>query len=206
MISTNSIFLSRRRSGCSENEKPCLILTNECTSFRSFKTGSRDYMKLLVKDNPISNLKLNGLETPTTEKGSPSHEKKTDEFLFKKASEYTRHSIAKPKALESLKVESFHTFASCNQTNPTNNNTVATKVPYSCIITVDTSKARSNSEVLKLCIAELGWQECPDGLASGCDIIWQSCTSHEGRDQFTNISQSALSRINKFPCKIKISE
>ncbi|RNA28910.1 tubulin polyglutamylase TTLL11 [Brachionus plicatilis] len=66
-------------------------------------------------------------------------------------------------------------------------------------ITVDTSKARSNTEVLKLCIAELGWQECPSGLANGCDIIWQSCASHEGRDQNSFSCFSPDSRLNKFP-------
>ena len=31
---------------------------------------------------------------------------------------------------------------------------------FKCAITVDTTKARSNSEVLRLCINELGWTEC----------------------------------------------
>ncbi|CAF0971673.1 unnamed protein product, partial [Brachionus calyciflorus] len=66
-------------------------------------------------------------------------------------------------------------------------------------ITVDTSKARSNTEVLKLCIMELGWQECPDGLPNGCDIIWQSFASHEGRDQKQNTNSTSDSRLNKFP-------
>jgi hypothetical protein len=81
---------------------------------------------------------------------------------------------------------------------------ISTKLPYNYLITIDTSKARSNLEVLKMCISELGWQECPEGLASGCDIIWQSCTSHEGRDQFVNATQSATSRVNKFPCKFSL--
>lgn len=73
--------------------------------------------------------------------------------------------------------------------------TITTK----CKITVDTSKARSNTEVLKLCIAELGWLECPNGLPNGCDIIWQSCASHEGRDQNSFSYFSSNSRLNKFP-------
>lgn len=49
-------------------------------------------------------------------------------------------------------------------------------------VTVDTSKAKSNSDVIRLCLAELGWQEYPKGGVD-CDIVWQSCTtSHEGRD------------------------
>jgi hypothetical protein len=162
-------------------------------------------MKLLVKDNPIMNLKISQSET-VSEKRPISVERKTDDFIIKKVTDFTRPSIAKPKALESLKVESLQSFALLNQpvhtitSAVTSNGSVSNKIPYNCIITVDTSKARSNSEVLKLCINELGWQECPDGLAAGCDIIWQSCTSHEGRDQFTSISHSASSRINKFPC------
>lgn len=112
----------------------------------------------------------------------------------------------KRKIFDSLKNDSAISFATsiCSTPQPQPINSVAhsssTRFPINCIITVDTSKARSNLEVLKMCIPELGWQECPDGLPNGCDIIWQSCTSHEGRDQFVNISQSASSRINKFPC------
>lgn len=79
-------------------------------------------------------------------------------------------------------------------------------------VTVDTSKAKSNSEVIRLCLTELGWQECPKG-GSGCDIIWQSCaTSHEGRDSvnstpnnvssLTSTQSSFPTRVNKFPCII----
>jgi hypothetical protein len=66
------------------------------------------------------------------------------------------------------------------------------------IVTVDTSKARSNAEVLRMCLKELGWQDCPAGLPNGCDIIWQSCTSHEG-DQTVPNTHFAHSRVNKFP-------
>ena len=72
-----------------------------------------------------------------------------------------------------------------------------------CIISVDTSKARSNAEVLKMCLTELGWQDCPNGLAGGCDIIWQSSTSsHEGEhgNSIPNTNKDQQSRINKFPC------
>lgn len=68
------------------------------------------------------------------------------------------------------------------------------------LITVDTSKARSNSEVLKICLAELGWQDCPNGLPHGCDIIWQSCTSHEGEHNSSSLNYSNTARVNKFPC------
>lgn len=66
------------------------------------------------------------------------------------------------------------------------------------MVTVDTSKARSNTEVLRMCLKELGWQDCPAGLPNGCDIIWQSCTSHEG-DQTMSNTHFAHSRVNKFP-------
>ena len=70
-----------------------------------------------------------------------------------------------------------------------------------CNITVDISKARSNTEVLKMCLSELGWQDSTNGQNSGCDIIWQSCTSSFETDHGNNVSYSNYSRINKFPCK-----
>ena len=66
-------------------------------------------------------------------------------------------------------------------------------------ITVDTSKANSNLEVVRLCINELGWLEMPNGSPNGCDIYWHSSTYHEGyygNKFFCNHS----GRINKFPC------
>lgn len=83
-------------------------------------------------------------------------------------------------------------------------------------VTVDTSKAKSNSDVIRMCLRDLGWHECPKG-GPGCDIVWQSCTtSHEGRDLFnstpnnainaTIVSQTSLvssTRINKFPCNFE---
>lgn len=77
-------------------------------------------------------------------------------------------------------------------------------------VTVDTSKAKSNSDVIRKCLIELGWQECSKG-GLGCDIIWQSCAaSHEGRDSINSTPNngsslalnetSSTTRINKFPC------
>jgi hypothetical protein len=70
-----------------------------------------------------------------------------------------------------------------------------------CNITVDISKARSNTEVLKMCLSELGWQDSTTGQNSGCDIIWQSCTSSYETDPGNTVSYSNYSRVNKFPCK-----
>lgn len=73
-----------------------------------------------------------------------------------------------------------------------------------CNILVDTSKARSNSDVLRRCLTELGWQECTTGgHHTYCDIIWQSCTSHENKENVhsNNSHYSSNVRINKFPCK-----
>ncbi len=72
------------------------------------------------------------------------------------------------------------------------------------IITVDTSKSKSNSEVLKLCLNELGWVDCATGGSNGqpCDIIWQSCTYHENNasELTCNYSVNTTFKINKFPC------
>ena len=84
--------------------------------------------------------------------------------------------------------------------------TVAANANFKCSVTVDTSKARSNSEVLRMCINQLGWTECPFPSAnqtSTCDIIWQSCTTHEG-DLNSVVYYNQTSRVNKFPSKLPI--
>jgi hypothetical protein len=66
-------------------------------------------------------------------------------------------------------------------------------------ITVDTSKANSNLEVVRLCINELGWIEMPNGSPTGCDIYWHSSTYHEGYYGSKFVCNHS-GRINKFPC------
>jgi hypothetical protein len=75
-------------------------------------------------------------------------------------------------------------------------------------ITVDTSRARSNLEVLRLCINELGWQENSSGDDAHCDIIWQSCASTNESEQLKASTSSSsahwphrAARVNKFPCE-----
>ncbi len=70
-------------------------------------------------------------------------------------------------------------------------------------ITINTSKAGTNIEVLKECIKELDWQECPNGLSNqNCDIIWQStnCSNEQEQQQQFNYNTNPT-KINKFPCK-----
>ncbi|CAF3532594.1 unnamed protein product [Rotaria sp. Silwood1] len=63
------------------------------------------------------------------------------------------------------------------------------------LITVDTSKARSNLQVVRLCLRELGWKECSHSTTLDSDIYWHSSSFHEGNTNFTFSS----GRINKFP-------
>ena len=87
-----------------------------------------------------------------------------------------------------------------NETASEHSNDENKNEKYKNFITIDTSKARSNSEVLRVCINELKWTECPNGLPNqGCDIIWQSCTTNES-DQSNIAITPYQSRINKFPC------
>ncbi|CAF3343791.1 unnamed protein product [Rotaria socialis] len=64
------------------------------------------------------------------------------------------------------------------------------------LITVDTSKARSNLPVVRLCLRELGWKECVHGSTVDSDIYWHSASFHEGHTTFPFTS----GRVNKFPC------
>ena len=181
-------------------------------------TSTRNYLKLLENDHPVINLATNNADS-LPPPAPPSHtvsflrpKSQSDNNLIGKVNISLK---AKRKVLETLRSDSFTSYSSCNLSDGAalisstvlaaataiDPSHVSTKLPYNCIITVDTSKARSNAEVLKMCMSELSWQECPEGLVAGCDIIWQSCTSHEGRDQFVNATQTSSSRINKFPCK-----
>lgn len=71
-------------------------------------------------------------------------------------------------------------------------------------ITVDTSKARSNLEVVTECVKKLEWQDCPSGLNNqNCDIIWLSI--NQEFEPIYNSLQSQV-KINKFPCKLLLLE
>ena len=72
-------------------------------------------------------------------------------------------------------------------------------------ITVNTVRAGTNVEVLKDCIKDLDWQECPNGLSNqNCDIIWQStnCYQNEQDQNYQPNPNATPTKINKFPCKI----
>ncbi|CAF1141393.1 unnamed protein product [Adineta steineri] len=60
---------------------------------------------------------------------------------------------------------------------------------------VDTSQARSNIEVLRMCLQDLGWRECVSGSSTDSDIYWHSATFHEGNRNYASTS----ARVNKFP-------
>ncbi|UJR08939.1 hypothetical protein I4U23_013191 [Adineta vaga] len=62
-------------------------------------------------------------------------------------------------------------------------------------VTVDTSKARSNLDVVRICIRELGWKECTFTTTPDSDIYWHCASFHEGNINFAFTS----GRVNKFP-------
>ncbi|CAF0994912.1 unnamed protein product [Adineta ricciae] len=62
-------------------------------------------------------------------------------------------------------------------------------------ITIELSYARSNLEVVRLCIRELKWKECFSGTAIDPDIYWHSSSFHDGNINFS----SSTGRVNKFP-------
>jgi hypothetical protein len=81
------------------------------------------------------------------------------------------------------------------------------KSPYSPMlnneknpISVDTSKAGSNLEVVRLCLHELKWRECQDAqTVNNCDICWLASTYHEGYHSST-LTSINNGKVNKFPC------
>ncbi|CAF2636185.1 unnamed protein product [Rotaria sp. Silwood2] len=62
---------------------------------------------------------------------------------------------------------------------------------------VDTSQARSNIEVVRMCLQQLGWKECASGASMDSDIYWHSATFQEGDRNFAFTS----AKVNKFPGK-----
>lgn len=66
------------------------------------------------------------------------------------------------------------------------------------MITVDTTKARSNLEVVRMCLKDLGWKECSTTTTLDSDIYWHSSSFHEGNVPFNFTS----GRVNKFPGRI----
>ncbi|CAF2088622.1 unnamed protein product [Rotaria magnacalcarata] len=61
--------------------------------------------------------------------------------------------------------------------------------------TVDTTQARSNMEVLRMCLKDLGWKEYGSGSSADADIYWNSATFQQGNRNYTSTS----ARVNKFP-------
>ena len=61
-------------------------------------------------------------------------------------------------------------------------------------VTVDTSNARSNLDVVRLCLRELEWKEA-NRATDSADIHWHSSSFHENIANFTVTS----GRVNKFP-------
>ncbi|XP_060066015.1 tubulin polyglutamylase TTLL11-like [Ylistrum balloti] len=61
-------------------------------------------------------------------------------------------------------------------------------------VTIDTSRGRSNIEVLRLCIKELGFREFPFGRRENltCDIHWHACNFDENPEVYNGA-------VNKFP-------
>ncbi|XP_013406638.1 tubulin polyglutamylase TTLL11 isoform X3 [Lingula anatina] len=67
------------------------------------------------------------------------------------------------------------------------------------VITVDTSKAKYNQDIVRLCVKELGWKEYPYGKKDGsCDIYWH-CNGFNDTDVISG-------RVNKFPGMDELSK
>ncbi|XP_061554194.1 tubulin polyglutamylase TTLL11 isoform X3 [Phycodurus eques] len=59
-------------------------------------------------------------------------------------------------------------------------------------VTVDTSKAKTSLEGLKISIRQLKWREIPTGRRAPCDIYWHGVSFHDNE----NITSG---QVNKFP-------
>ncbi|XP_026860098.2 tubulin polyglutamylase TTLL11 [Electrophorus electricus] len=64
-------------------------------------------------------------------------------------------------------------------------------------ITVDTSKAKTSLEALKLSIKQLKWKEFPMGRRTACDIYWHGVSFHDSENIVSG-------QVNKFPGMIEM--
>ncbi|XP_038637391.1 tubulin polyglutamylase TTLL11 isoform X1 [Scyliorhinus canicula] len=60
------------------------------------------------------------------------------------------------------------------------------------VVTVDSSKAKTSAEALKMCIQQLKWKEFPTGRRLLCDIYWHGVSFHDGE-------VSCSGQVNKYP-------
>ncbi|XP_019728577.1 tubulin polyglutamylase TTLL11 isoform X2 [Hippocampus comes] len=65
-------------------------------------------------------------------------------------------------------------------------------------VTVDTSKAKTSLEGLKISIRQLKWKEIPAGRRAACDIYWHGVSFHDNE----NITSG---QVNKFPGMLEMS-
>ncbi|XP_026154063.1 tubulin polyglutamylase TTLL11 isoform X2 [Mastacembelus armatus] len=64
-------------------------------------------------------------------------------------------------------------------------------------VTVDTSKAKTSLEALKLSIKQLKWKEFPLGRRTACDIYWHGVSFHDNENIVSG-------QVNKFPGMIEM--
>ncbi|XP_029300490.1 tubulin polyglutamylase TTLL11 isoform X1 [Cottoperca gobio] len=64
-------------------------------------------------------------------------------------------------------------------------------------VTVDTSKAKTSLEALKLSIKQLKWKEFPLGRRAACDIYWHGVSFHDNENVVSG-------QVNKFPGMIEM--
>ncbi|XP_060930143.1 tubulin polyglutamylase TTLL11 [Limanda limanda] len=64
-------------------------------------------------------------------------------------------------------------------------------------VTVDTSKAKTSLEALKISIKQLKWKEFPLGRRAACDIYWHGVSFHENENIVSG-------QVNKFPGMVEM--
>ncbi|XP_026104344.1 tubulin polyglutamylase TTLL11 [Carassius auratus] len=64
-------------------------------------------------------------------------------------------------------------------------------------VTVDTSKAKTSLEALKMSIRQLKWKEFPMGRRAACDIYWHGVSFHDNENIVSG-------QVNKFPGMIEM--
>ncbi|KHN75232.1 Tubulin polyglutamylase TTLL11 [Toxocara canis] len=72
------------------------------------------------------------------------------------------------------------------------------------LFTIDTSRAKTNAQVVSLCAQKLGIKEFPEGRSDGkpCDIYWHSIVYNDMKAVVNDVN----ARVNKFPGMTELSK
>ncbi|TSP36075.1 Tubulin polyglutamylase TTLL11 [Bagarius yarrelli] len=143
--------------------------------------------------------------SPTSAPPAPESTDTHGESCSKVKSKPGSMIVNKPRASTSVQVKVARRYtlpvkaAGATETNGAGaeENPVKACVRRTKSVTVDTSKAKTSLEALKLSIRQLRWKEFPTGRRTACDIYWHGVSFHDNENIISG-------QVNKFPGMVEM--